>query len=118
MTRADALITWPIEDYLALLGTRRGDLAELRTAFARLLTYPGCRADDDPLPELEQLLADLTPDHRRRPLPRLRPTARPPHGQPRAAAAVLLTVLHRPRPDAAPPRVAVSPASLPAQSLP
>ncbi|MDL4813135.1 hypothetical protein [Actinomadura opuntiae] len=51
MTRAGALITWPLEDYLDLLGARRRELAELRAAFARLLTYPGCRADDDPLPE-------------------------------------------------------------------
>ncbi|MEU4828798.1 hypothetical protein AB0H37_43745 [Actinomadura sp. NPDC023710] len=65
MTRAGALITWPIEDYLDLLGARRRDLTELRAAFTRLLTYPACRADDDPLPEqltgVEQLLADLAP---------------------------------------------------------
>lgn len=65
LTRAGALITWPLEDYLDLLGARRRDLTELRAAFARLLTYPGCRADDDPLPDqladVEQLLADLAP---------------------------------------------------------
>ncbi|MBB5774045.1 hypothetical protein [Nonomuraea jabiensis] len=65
LTRAGALIHWPIEDYLALLGARRRDLTELRAAFHQLLTYTGCRADDDPLPEeppgVEQLLADLSP---------------------------------------------------------
>ncbi|TDB91037.1 hypothetical protein E1264_03160 [Actinomadura sp. KC216] len=65
LTRAGALVTWPLEDYLNLLGARRRDLAELRAAFAQLLTYPGCRADDDPLPDqlhgVEQLLADLAP---------------------------------------------------------
>ncbi|MEU6720402.1 hypothetical protein ABZ897_53885 [Nonomuraea sp. NPDC046802] len=63
LTRAKALIFWPIEDYLALLGARRRDLSELREAFQQLLTYAGCRADDDPLPEelpgVERLLADL-----------------------------------------------------------
>ncbi|MFF3669905.1 hypothetical protein [Microtetraspora malaysiensis] len=47
LSRASALITWPLEDYLALLGARRRDPAELRTAFAQLLGYDGCRADDD-----------------------------------------------------------------------
>lgn len=65
LTRAGALISWPIEDYLALLGARRRDLSELRIAFQELLAYPGCRADDDPLPDqlssLDQLLADLAP---------------------------------------------------------
>jgi hypothetical protein len=63
LTRAGALISWPLEDYLALLGARRRDLPELRAAFTKLLSYTGCRADDDPLPEqlpgLEQLLAGL-----------------------------------------------------------
>ncbi|MFI6098151.1 hypothetical protein ACIA8G_21535 [Lentzea sp. NPDC051213] len=65
LTRAGALVTWPLEDYLALLGTRRRDLGELRTAFAALLGYRGCRADNDPLPEqqfgVDQLLVDLAP---------------------------------------------------------
>lgn len=65
MTRAGVLISWTLEDYLALLGARRRDLTALRAAFAELLAYPGCRADDDPLPDqlagLQQLLADLAP---------------------------------------------------------
>lgn len=68
LTRAGVLITWPIEDYLALLGARRRDLAELRALFSRLLADlgdTGCRADDDPLPDqladVERLLADLAP---------------------------------------------------------
>ncbi|GAA3517900.1 hypothetical protein FHR32_000854 [Streptosporangium album] len=68
LTRAGALITWPIEDYLALLGVRRRDLTELRALFARLLAdlgATGCRADDDPLPgqlaSVERLLTGLAP---------------------------------------------------------
>jgi hypothetical protein len=65
LTRAGTLITWPLEDYLDLLGARRRDLTELRAAFTKLLSYTGCRADDDPLPkqlgDLERLLADLAP---------------------------------------------------------
>ncbi|MFI7709227.1 hypothetical protein [Nonomuraea sp. NPDC049480] len=34
LTRAGALIHWPIEDYLALLGARRRDLTELRAALS------------------------------------------------------------------------------------
>ncbi|MEU4411503.1 hypothetical protein AB0F88_43970 [Streptosporangium sp. NPDC023963] len=63
LSRAGTFINWPLEDYLALLGTRRRDLVELRTVFATLLAYEGCRADDDPLPhqlaDVERLLADL-----------------------------------------------------------
>ncbi|GAA3840835.1 hypothetical protein GCM10022226_74140 [Sphaerisporangium flaviroseum] len=65
LTRAGALIGWPIEDYLALLGARRRQLSDLRAAFEKLLSYPGCRADDEPLPDqlpgVEQLLAELAP---------------------------------------------------------
>lgn len=42
LTPAGAFISWPIEDYLALLGARRRDLGELRAAFERLLGYTGC----------------------------------------------------------------------------
>jgi len=63
LSRAAAFISWPVEEYLALLGVRRRDLAELRAVFATLLSYDGCRADDDPLPHqlagVERLLADL-----------------------------------------------------------
>ncbi|MFI0447467.1 hypothetical protein [Actinomadura sp. 6N118] len=65
LSRAGALITWPLEDYLALLGARRRNLTELRAVFAKLLAYLGCRAADDPLPDqldgVRQLLAGLAP---------------------------------------------------------
>ncbi|WP_433259779.1 hypothetical protein ACQPYK_49300 (plasmid) [Streptosporangium sp. CA-135522] len=68
LTRAAALITWPIEDYLTLLGIRHRDLAELRALFAHLLgatDRTGCRADEDPPPgqlaDVDQLLAELAP---------------------------------------------------------
>jgi hypothetical protein len=48
MTRGSALVTWPIEDYLALLGTRRRDLIELRAVFQRLLSEPDWHADQEP----------------------------------------------------------------------
>ncbi|MEV3926955.1 hypothetical protein [Actinomadura coerulea] len=63
LTRAGGLVTWPLQEYLDLLGARRRDLPVLRAAFAQLLTYPGCRADDDPLPDeldgVERLLAEV-----------------------------------------------------------
>lgn len=63
LTRAAALIAWPVEEYLAMLGTRRRDLAELRGAFAELLSQPSWPADFDPEPDqvhdVEQLLAKL-----------------------------------------------------------
>ncbi|RCG19090.1 hypothetical protein DQ384_38070 [Sphaerisporangium album] len=65
MTRAGALILWPLEDYLALLGARRRDLAELRAAFEKLLSHPEYGADNDPLPGelpgVEALLSELAP---------------------------------------------------------
>lgn len=65
LTRAGALITWPLEEYLALLGARRRDLAELRGVFAELLGQSTWPADADPLPDkledVEVLLARLAP---------------------------------------------------------
>jgi hypothetical protein len=65
LTRAGALISWPLEEYLALLGARRRDLAELRGVFAELLSQPTWPADVDPLPDMledvERLLARLAP---------------------------------------------------------
>jgi hypothetical protein len=46
LTRSATLVSWPVDDYLALLGTRRRNLPELRGAFAELLA--GCSADADP----------------------------------------------------------------------
>ncbi|NKE62513.1 hypothetical protein FXN61_39600 [Lentzea sp. PSKA42] len=63
LTRAGALISWPIEEYLRLLGARRRDLGEFRASFAALLAYPGCPADIVPAPEqradVDRLLAEL-----------------------------------------------------------
>lgn len=57
LTRAGTLITWPLEEYLALLGARRRDLTELRAAFAHVLGQPRWRADDDPMPHHEHHVA-------------------------------------------------------------
>ncbi|MFF3129493.1 hypothetical protein ACFVRD_46610 [Streptomyces sp. NPDC057908] len=46
LSRSAVLATWPVEDYLDLLGTCRRDLAALRSVFAELLA--GCRADAEP----------------------------------------------------------------------
>lgn len=63
LSRAAALVTWPVELYLALLGTRRRELPELRAAFSELLGQVSWRADLDPLPDqiedVEIVLADL-----------------------------------------------------------
>ncbi|MFG1879340.1 hypothetical protein ACGFIV_31320 [Sphaerisporangium sp. NPDC049003] len=65
MTRVGALIPWPIEDYLALLGACRRDLAELRAAFEKLLAIPDAGPTTTPLPDqlpaVDDLLAELTP---------------------------------------------------------
>ncbi|MFD4833237.1 hypothetical protein ACFWPV_25770 [Streptomyces uncialis] len=70
LTRSGVLTTWPVEDYLDLLGTCRPDPTVLRPVLAELLRH--CDADSIP----------LTPDdeHRaRRLLQRLAPTAEPGH---------------------------------------
>lgn len=41
LTRSGVLASWPVDDYLALLGACRRDLTELRGLFAELLA--GCR---------------------------------------------------------------------------
>ncbi|MCM2424234.1 hypothetical protein [Streptomyces sp. RKAG293] len=46
LTRSARLVSWPVEDYLDLLGARRRELQELRRVFADLLA--GCQADADP----------------------------------------------------------------------
>ena len=64
LTRSGVLVSWPVEEYLTLLGTRRRELPELRTVLAELLT--GCPADTVPSTREEethtrQLLERLTP---------------------------------------------------------
>ncbi|WP_331724804.1 hypothetical protein [Streptomyces canus] len=45
LTRSGVLASWPVDDYLALLGTCRRDLTELRSVFGELLA--GCRGQAD-----------------------------------------------------------------------
>ncbi|MEN8655501.1 hypothetical protein ABCR94_34245 [Streptomyces sp. 21So2-11] len=45
LTRSGVLASWPVDDFLALLGACRRDLTELRQVFAALLT--GCRGQAD-----------------------------------------------------------------------
>ncbi|WP_234327528.1 hypothetical protein [Streptomyces sp. NRRL WC-3742] len=52
LTRTATLATWPVEDYLALLGARCRDLPQLRATFAELLT--NCTADEEPYKPDEQ----------------------------------------------------------------
>ncbi|MFF3597942.1 hypothetical protein [Kitasatospora indigofera] len=52
LTRTATLATWPVEDYLALLGARCSDLTQLRATFAELLT--NCPADQEPYEPGEQ----------------------------------------------------------------
>ncbi|MGW7444969.1 hypothetical protein [Kitasatospora sp. NPDC054795] len=70
LTRTATLATWPVEDYLALLGARRRDLPQLRAAFAELLM--NCTADQEPFePDeerrvqrlLERLATPVPPGH-------------------------------------------------------
>ncbi|MFE0462553.1 hypothetical protein ACFW1A_25190 [Kitasatospora sp. NPDC058965] len=51
LTRTATLATWPVEDYLALLGARCRNLTQLRATFAELLT--DCPADQEPF-ELDE----------------------------------------------------------------
>jgi hypothetical protein len=46
LTRSGVLASWPVEEYLALLGARRRDLTVLRSAVAQLLA--DCEADQVP----------------------------------------------------------------------
>ncbi|MFE6274095.1 hypothetical protein ACFVQ9_35500 [Streptomyces goshikiensis] len=52
LTRSGVLATWPVEEYLRLLGTCRRDLPALRAVFAELLD--GCRADAIPYGQEEE----------------------------------------------------------------
>ncbi|MFG2298382.1 hypothetical protein [Streptomyces sp. NPDC048603] len=52
LTRSGVLASWPVEDYLNLLGTCRRDLPTLRTVFAELLA--GRQADVIPYDQEEE----------------------------------------------------------------
>lgn len=52
LTRSATPVSWPVEDYLALLGARCRDLPAFRTAFAALLA--GCEADCEPFHPAEE----------------------------------------------------------------
>lgn len=45
LSRSGVLTSWPVDDFLALLGACRRDLTELRQVFAELLA--GCRGQAD-----------------------------------------------------------------------
>ncbi|MEV7684038.1 hypothetical protein AB0O64_36715 [Streptomyces sp. NPDC088341] len=70
LTRSAILASWPVDDYLALLGARRRDLTVLRTVLAELLA--GCPADQIPVTAAEE-------DRARRILERLTPVIPPGH---------------------------------------
>ncbi|MFD3381301.1 hypothetical protein [Streptomyces sp. NPDC058697] len=70
LTRSGTLATWPVEEYLELLGSCRRELPVFRTAFAELLE--GCTADAVPHGPDEE-------DQVRRLLERLAPVAAPGH---------------------------------------
>ncbi|WP_331763884.1 hypothetical protein [Streptomyces cyaneofuscatus] len=70
LTRSGVLATWPVEEYLALLGACRRDLTELRTVFHELLA--NCQADAEPLTPTDQTSVQ-------RLLQRLAPVAGPGH---------------------------------------
>ncbi|MFE7563451.1 hypothetical protein ACFU74_27650, partial [Kitasatospora sp. NPDC057500] len=67
LTRTATLATWPVEDYLALLGVRCRDLTRLRATFAGLLT--GCPADQEPLEPDEQRRVQRLLDRLATPIP-------------------------------------------------
>ncbi|WP_238783317.1 hypothetical protein [Streptomyces monomycini] len=71
LTRTGVLASWPVEDFLDLLGTCRRDLTELRGVFAELLT--GCHGHAD----APYFTTQEEVDHVRRLLERLAPVAAP-----------------------------------------
>ncbi|QIB49470.1 hypothetical protein [Streptomyces aureoverticillatus] len=67
LTRSGVLASWPVDDFLALLGACRRDLTELRGVFAELLTGCDGRADarysgsEEETERVRQLLRRLAP---------------------------------------------------------
>ncbi|AEM88530.1 hypothetical protein [Streptomyces violaceusniger] len=72
LSRSGTLASWPVEEYLELLGACRRDIAVFRAAFTELLE--GCTADVEPREKEEE-------DSVRRLLQRLTPVAAPGHCQ-------------------------------------
>ncbi|TJZ94450.1 hypothetical protein [Actinacidiphila oryziradicis] len=70
LTRSGTLATWPLDEYLALLGARRRDVPAFRAALAELLA--GCPADHIPFGAGDE-------DRARRLLERLTPVIPPGH---------------------------------------
>ncbi|MGQ4437474.1 hypothetical protein [Streptomyces sp. SAS_260] len=70
LTRSATFATWPVEEYLELLGACRRDLTVFRSAFTELIE--GCTSDDVPWKSEEV-------DRVRRLLERLAPVAAPGH---------------------------------------
>ncbi|PIM72691.1 hypothetical protein CTU88_11265 [Streptomyces sp. JV178] len=70
LTRSGTLASWPVEEYLELLGACRRDLTVFRDAFTELLE--GCTADAEAFEQKEE-------DQVRRLLRRLAPVADPGH---------------------------------------
>ncbi|MFF5130972.1 hypothetical protein ACFY41_29120 [Streptomyces syringium] len=70
LSRSGTLASWPVEEYLELLGACRRDIAEFRGAFTELLE--GCTADAEPYEQEEE-------DRVRLLLRRLAPVAAPGH---------------------------------------
>ncbi|MET9520317.1 hypothetical protein [Streptomyces sp. NPDC002994] len=52
LSRSGTLASWPVEEYLELLGACRRDIAVFRRAFTELLE--GCTADDEPYEQKEE----------------------------------------------------------------
>ncbi|MFB7364692.1 hypothetical protein [Streptomyces hydrogenans] len=71
LTRTGVLTSWPVEDFLDLLGACRRDLTELRAVFRELLT--GCHGHAD----APYFTTQKDVDHVRRLLERLAPVAAP-----------------------------------------
>ncbi|WP_424893320.1 hypothetical protein [Streptomyces sp. XH2] len=86
LTRSAVLASWPVEEYLDLLGTCRRHLPSLRAVLAELLA--GCPADVVPCDHEEESRAD-------RLLQRLAPVIEPGHC--RVCAQALPKSLRRPR---------------------
>ncbi|MFF8315536.1 hypothetical protein ACF06V_00005 [Streptomyces bobili] len=67
LTRSGVLASWPVDDFLVLLGACRRDLSELRGVFAELLTGCNGRADarysgtEEETERVRQLLQRLAP---------------------------------------------------------